>query len=69
MRGSVLPAVTTPSVMIAVSLGSTGKMASRAGMTMAIRYDSGELAWRLVRTLIRSPSVPGRPPWIIQPEP
>jgi len=37
MRGSVLPAVVTPRVMTAVSLGRTGKIASRAGMTSAIR--------------------------------
>jgi hypothetical protein len=37
IRGSVLPAVATPSAMTAVSLGSTGKMASRAGTATAIR--------------------------------
>ena len=37
MRGSVLPAVATPRAMIAVSPGSTGKTASSAGMTKAIR--------------------------------
>jgi len=37
IRGSVLPAVATPSVMIAVSAGTTGSSASRAGSTNAIK--------------------------------
>ena len=37
MRGSALPAVATPSAMTTVSLGSTGKTASRAGSTIATR--------------------------------
>jgi len=37
IRGSVLPAVATPRAMIAVSLGSTGKIASRAGSRNASR--------------------------------
>ena len=37
MRGSVLPAVATPRAMTAVSLGSTGKIASSPGMTTATR--------------------------------
>ncbi len=37
MRGSALPAVATPSAMIALSAGSTGKTASSAGKTKAIR--------------------------------
>ena len=36
MRGSALPAVATPRAMIAVSLGTTGKIASSAGMTIAM---------------------------------
>ncbi|GEM_PF-1588610 len=36
MRGSVLPAVATPSAMTTVSLGSTGRTASRAGMMTAM---------------------------------
>ena len=52
MRGSVLPAVATPRAMIAVSLGSTGKIASSAGITKAIRYASSEPTWRLPSALI-----------------
>jgi hypothetical protein len=37
MRGSELPAVATPSAMMAVSPGSAGKTASSAGMTKATR--------------------------------
>lgn len=37
MRGSVLPAVATPRAMIAVSLGSTGRIASSAGTRKAMR--------------------------------
>ena len=37
MRGSALPAVATPSAMTVVSLGSTGMIASSAGMRSAIR--------------------------------
>ena len=47
MRGSALPAVATPSAMIAVSLGSTGKIASRAGMRTAIAYEITEPTCRL----------------------
>jgi hypothetical protein len=36
MRGSALPAVATPRAMRTVSLGSTGKIASSAGMTTAM---------------------------------
>src|SRR5689334_21285159 len=42
MRGSALPAVATPSVITAVSLGITGRIASRAGARIAIRYESRE---------------------------
>ncbi len=37
MRGSALPAVATPSAMMTLSPGSTGKTASSAGMIKAIR--------------------------------
>lgn len=36
IRGSALPAVVTPSAMTAVSLGSTGTMASSAGRSTAM---------------------------------
>ena len=36
MRGSALPAVATPRAMMTVSLGSTGRTASRAGMMIAM---------------------------------
>ena len=36
MRGSALPAVATPRAMMTVSLGSTGRIASRAGMMIAM---------------------------------
>ena len=55
MRGSVLPAVATPRAMMAVSLGRTGKIASSAGMTTAMRYEIAASTWRLVSALIRSP--------------
>jgi hypothetical protein len=48
--------------LIAVSLGSTGKIASRAGMTIAMRYESAEFTWRLVRALNGAPVVAARPP-------
>jgi quaternary ammonium compound-resistance protein SugE len=35
-RGSALPAVATPSAMTTVSLGSTGRIASRAGRMIAM---------------------------------
>jgi hypothetical protein len=41
--------------MIAVSLGSTGKIASSAGMMIAMAYDSRESTWRLVNTLDDAP--------------
>jgi hypothetical protein len=37
MRGSVLPAVATPRAITAVSLGTTGTMASSAGKMTAMR--------------------------------
>lgn len=37
--------------MTAVSLGGTGKIASRAGMISAMTYETGESAWRLVSVL------------------
>ena len=60
MRGSALPAVATPSAMIAVSAGSTGKTASSAGMTKAMRYESAESTCRLASALIGAR--PGRAP-------
>jgi hypothetical protein len=55
MRGSVLPAVATPRAMTTVSPGSTRKIASSAGMTSAIRYESAEPAWRVPNALIGVP--------------
>lgn len=58
MRGSALPAVATPRAMTAVSLGRTGMIASRAGMMIAIRYETAASTWRLVSAPI-SGGVPG----------
>ena len=41
--------------MIAVSLGSTRKIASSADMTIAMAYESRKPAWRLVSTLGDAP--------------
>src|SRR5690348_8826785 len=55
MRGSALPAVATPSVMMMVSLGSTGRTASSAGKTIAAAYESRESTCRLASALTYAP--------------
>src|SRR5690242_15819183 len=55
MRGSALPAVATPSVITAVSLGITGRIASRAGATIAIRYESRESTCRASSAIMYAP--------------
>src|SRR5690349_24937435 len=62
MRGSALPAVATPSVMMMVSLGSTGKTASSAGNTIAAAYESRESTCRLASALTSAPVTAARPP-------
>src|SRR5690242_14188084 len=55
MRGSALPAVATPSVITAVSLGITGRIASRAGARIAIRYESRESTRRASSAIMYAP--------------
>src|SRR5690348_17964520 len=55
MRGSALPAVATPSVITAVSLGITGRIASRAGARIAIRYESRESTRRASSAIMHAP--------------
>src|ERR1051325_10975604 len=61
MRGSALPAVATPSVMMMVSLGSTGKTASSAGKMIAAAYESRESTCRLASALTYAPVRAARP--------
>jgi quaternary ammonium compound-resistance protein SugE len=53
-----LPAVATLSAMIAVSLGSTGKIASRAGTRTAIAYAITEPTCRLNSAFTGAPPFP-----------
>src|SRR5436190_14573442 len=78
IRGSALPAVATPSAMIADSLGTRGIRASSAGRAAAITYDAGDEMSSVVRPIKcvlrcsgqRAPDQHGRnrewsmrPPW------
>src|SRR5436190_6622278 len=51
IRGSALPAVATPSAMIADSLGTRGIRASSAGRAAAITYDAGDEMSSAVRPI------------------
>ena len=51
LSAAAMVAIVVTGRYLAVSLGSTGKIASSAGKTIAMAYDSRESTWRLVNTL------------------
>src|SRR5215470_15496955 len=59
IRGSALPAVATPSAMIADSLGTSGIRASSAGRAAATAYDAGDETSSAVRPINCVPGGPG----------
>src|SRR5215475_3518281 len=60
IRGSALPAVATPSAMIADSLGTSGMRASSAGRAAATAYDAGDETSSAVRPINCVPGGPGQ---------
>src|SRR5262245_22109987 len=60
IRGSALPAVATPSAMIADSLGTSEMRASSAGRAAATAYDAGDETSSAVRPINCVPGGPGQ---------